>query len=159
MEAALDKKALDLVVMDLNAAGAFTDYFVVCTGQNARQVQAIADAVETALKARKLAKMGHELYDFFRGTAAQYARDAMQPGSPGYWPSAYETAETHGTTSLLVTEDEVLAARRFLWQRVRVLAEPGASVALASVMAGKVDAEPGATLVVVVSGGNNPAIP
>ena len=42
----------------------------------------------------KLAKMGHELYDFFRGTAAQYARDVMQPGSPGYWRSAYETAET-----------------------------------------------------------------
>lgn len=54
VEAALDKKALDLVVMDLHAAGAFTDYFVVCTGQNARQVQAIADAVETTLKARKL---------------------------------------------------------------------------------------------------------
>lgn len=42
----------------------------------------------------KLAKMGDALYDFFRGTAPQYARDAMQPGSPGYWPSAYETAET-----------------------------------------------------------------
>jgi hypothetical protein len=32
-------------------------------------------------------------------------------------------------------------------------------VPLAAVMAGKVDAEPGATVVVVVSGGNNPAIP
>jgi ribosome-associated protein len=54
VEAALDKKAVDLVVLDLDAAGAFTDYFVVCTGQNARQVQAIADAVETALRARKV---------------------------------------------------------------------------------------------------------
>lgn len=44
--------------------------------------------------AGKLAKMGEKLYPFFRGTAAQYARDVMQPGSPGYWPSAYETAET-----------------------------------------------------------------
>lgn len=54
IDAALDRKAIDLVVMDLHAAGAFTDFFVVCTGQNARQVQAIADAVETALKTRKL---------------------------------------------------------------------------------------------------------
>ena len=54
VEAALDKKAVDLVVLDLHAAGAFTDYFVVCTGQNARQVQAIADAVETTLKLRKV---------------------------------------------------------------------------------------------------------
>lgn len=44
--------------------------------------------------AGKLAKMGEKIYPFFRGTAAQYARDVMQPGSPGYWPSAYETAET-----------------------------------------------------------------
>ncbi|MCA9707624.1 MAG: DUF2252 family protein [Myxococcales bacterium] len=42
----------------------------------------------------KLAKMGERLYPYFRGTAAQYARDAMQPGSPGYWPSAYESART-----------------------------------------------------------------
>ncbi len=54
VNAALDKKAINLVVLDLHAAGAFTDYFVVCTGQNARQVQAIADAVETTLKAGKI---------------------------------------------------------------------------------------------------------
>jgi len=54
VDAALDKKALDLVVLDLHKAGAFTDYFIICTGQNARQVQAIADAVETTLKARKV---------------------------------------------------------------------------------------------------------
>lgn len=42
----------------------------------------------------KLAKMGEALYPYFRGTAAQYARDTMQPGGAGYWPSAYETPET-----------------------------------------------------------------
>ncbi|MFP5379733.1 MAG: RsfS/YbeB/iojap family protein, partial [Vicinamibacteria bacterium] len=52
IDAALDKKADELIVLDLSAAGAFTDYFVICTGHNARQVQAIADAVEMALKAR-----------------------------------------------------------------------------------------------------------
>ena len=47
--AALDKKAVDLVVLDLTKASAFTDYFVICTGANTRQVQAIADAVQDAL--------------------------------------------------------------------------------------------------------------
>jgi ribosome-associated protein len=49
--AALDKKALDVVVLDLTASPAFTDFFVICTGTNVRQVQAIADAVKDALEA------------------------------------------------------------------------------------------------------------
>ena len=47
--AALDKKALDVLVLDLRKASAFTDFFVICTGANIRQVQAIADAVQQAL--------------------------------------------------------------------------------------------------------------
>jgi ribosome-associated protein len=47
--AALEKKALDLAVLDLRKASAFTDFFVICTGSNIRQVQAIADAVQQAL--------------------------------------------------------------------------------------------------------------
>ena len=48
--AARDKKAVEVVVLDLRDAGAFTDYFVVCTGASQRQVHAIADAVEESLK-------------------------------------------------------------------------------------------------------------
>lgn len=90
-------------------------------------------------------------------SSAGAAADSLGP--PQIGRLAYETASRRGTTSLLVTEEEVVQARRFLWERVRVLAEPGASVPLAAVMAGKVPAEPGGTLVVVVSGGNNPTIP
>src|SRR5204863_9758969 len=53
IEAAQDRKATGVVVLDLKKAGAFTDYFVICSGSNPRQVQAIADAVEEALKAEK----------------------------------------------------------------------------------------------------------
>lgn len=52
--AALDKKATDVLIMDLRKASSFTDFFVLCTGQNMRQVKAIAEAVEAALK-----KTGH----------------------------------------------------------------------------------------------------
>jgi ribosome-associated protein len=48
--AALGKKAQDVVVLDLTRASAFTDFFVICTGSNLRQVQAIASAVEEGLR-------------------------------------------------------------------------------------------------------------
>jgi len=45
-----DKKALDVVILDLRASGAFTDYFVVGSGQSTRQVQAIVDAIGKRLR-------------------------------------------------------------------------------------------------------------
>ena len=48
--AARDKKASDIVVLDLQKTAGFTDYFVICTGNNARQINAIADAVEGGLR-------------------------------------------------------------------------------------------------------------
>jgi ribosome-associated protein len=50
VQAALDKKAIDVVVLDLRKAGGFTDYFVICTGTNPRQIHAIADGVEDTLR-------------------------------------------------------------------------------------------------------------
>src|SRR5438445_9519725 len=49
--AADDKKAVDLVVLDLRKAAGFTDFFLICTGGNTRQIRAIADAVTEALAA------------------------------------------------------------------------------------------------------------
>lgn len=49
LEAAEDKKANDLVVLDLRKAGGFTDYFVICSGTNSRQIRAIADGIVDAL--------------------------------------------------------------------------------------------------------------
>jgi ribosome-associated protein len=56
--AAEDKKAADIVVLDLRKASGFTDYFVICSGQSARQIRAIADAVTEAL-ASHAAKPAH----------------------------------------------------------------------------------------------------
>jgi ribosome-associated protein len=47
-----DKKAEQVTILELEKdSGAFTDYFVVCSGTNPRQVQAIADAVDERLEA------------------------------------------------------------------------------------------------------------
>lgn len=48
--AADGRQARDLVVLDLRAAHGFADFFVICSGVNARQIQAIADAIEASLK-------------------------------------------------------------------------------------------------------------
>jgi ribosome-associated protein len=46
-----DKKAEELTILELEKdSGAFTDYFVMCSGSNPRQIQAIADEVEMRLK-------------------------------------------------------------------------------------------------------------
>ena len=47
--AAEDKKALDLMVLDLRKAAGFTDFFLICSGSNPRQIRAIADGVIEAL--------------------------------------------------------------------------------------------------------------
>jgi threonine dehydratase len=80
-------------------------------------------------------------------------------GAPRVGQIALATAQEHGAQSVLVEEGEILAARRFLWDRVRVLAEPGAATALAAVLSGKVPVFPQETVVVIVSGGNNETLP
>lgn len=42
---ASDKKASDIVILDLGALTTIADYFVICSGQSERQVQAVAEAI------------------------------------------------------------------------------------------------------------------
>ena len=50
VEAALDKKALDLVVLEVGEVCSFTDFFLICTGTSTRHNQTIADEVEERLR-------------------------------------------------------------------------------------------------------------
>jgi ribosome-associated protein len=52
IEAAQDKKALELTVLDLFGLGAFSDCFVICTAESGPQMRAICDSVEDALERR-----------------------------------------------------------------------------------------------------------
>lgn len=84
VKAARDKKALDVVVLDLRKAGGFTDYFVISTGANARQIHAIADAVEDTLReeqgekphlAEGVQKSEWILLDYFNFVVHVFSRD------------------------------------------------------------------------------------
>jgi len=50
VRAAEAKKATDITVLNLTGITSFADYFVICTGANQRQVQAISDEVNLQMK-------------------------------------------------------------------------------------------------------------
>ena len=51
-EAALDKKAQDIVLLDVSRVTSYADYFMICGGRTAIQVKAIVTAIEQQLKER-----------------------------------------------------------------------------------------------------------
>ncbi|MFD2082166.1 serine/threonine dehydratase [Actinopolymorpha cephalotaxi] len=85
------------------------------------------------------------------------AADSMGAGMVGRHGYAV-AARTH-TSPLLVSDEAIAAARAFLWERCRVLAEPGGATALAALTSGVFTPAAGQTVVVVVSGGNTTDVP
>lgn len=59
VEAALDKKAEDLIVLDLHGLSDVTDYFIICHGSTQRQVRALAEAVEERLRSELGCRPSH----------------------------------------------------------------------------------------------------
>ena len=49
--AAEDKKARDIAALDISAIASFANWFLICTGDSTRQIQAISDEIEMRLKA------------------------------------------------------------------------------------------------------------
>ena len=104
--AARDKQAVDVVVLDLRKAGGFTDYFVICSGTNPRQINAIADAVNDTLRkdfgerpalAEGVHKSEWILLDYFNFVVHVFSRDCRAfYGLERLWGNAerYEFAET-----------------------------------------------------------------
>jgi len=61
-QAAADRKALDVMVLDMRAVSSITDYFLICSGGSTRQVQAIADAIDEQLSKQGVSSLGVEGY-------------------------------------------------------------------------------------------------
>jgi len=60
--AAEDRKAVDLRVLHLEKVSDFTDFFLICSGTNERQVQAIADAVQERMREEQVRPLHVEGY-------------------------------------------------------------------------------------------------
>ena len=67
---------------------------------------------------------------------------------------AFATAQEHQTRSLLVSDEEIIEARRWLWRTARVAAEPGGATAVAALLSGAYVPRDGERVCVVVCGGN-----
>jgi ribosome-associated protein len=52
LEAVDEKKAIDIVALDISEIASFASHFLICSGNSSRQIQAIADEVEKKLKER-----------------------------------------------------------------------------------------------------------
>jgi ribosome-associated protein len=61
--AADDRKAVDMKVLHLQKISDFTDYFLLCSGNSERQVQAIADAVQERLREHRVRPLHVEGYN------------------------------------------------------------------------------------------------
>ncbi len=71
-KAALEKKARDVVILDLRELIDYSDVIVICTGGNRRQVQAIADEVRRVAKASAIAPIGVEGMEGARWVLVDY---------------------------------------------------------------------------------------
>jgi threonine dehydratase len=85
------------------------------------------------------------------------AADSLGAGVIG--ELAYAVASRRGDSSVLVSDEAIRTARRFLWDRCRILAEPGGATAFAALISGAYRPGPDETTVIVVSGGNHPDLP
>jgi ribosome-associated protein len=82
VRAAEAKKAADIKVLDLSGITSFTDYFVICTGNNARQIQAISDEIGERLKAAGERPISLEGYDQAEWVLADYGDFLVHVFSP-----------------------------------------------------------------------------
>jgi ribosome-associated protein len=71
-QAGLDKKAEDVLVLDVRGLTSYADYFVLMTADSDRQAGAIADAVDEKLKAKGATKVGVEGYESGRWILVDY---------------------------------------------------------------------------------------
>ena len=73
LDAMRDRKAQDIVVLDLQEVATFTDHFLICSGTSSRHVQGIADEVERRLRSGGLRPAHVEGYNHAEWVLMDYA--------------------------------------------------------------------------------------
>lgn len=82
VQAAREKQGEEITILKIGPENSFTDYFVICTGNNPRQVQAISDSIETALKAEGVRAIGIEGYNAAEWVLMDYGDFVVHIFSP-----------------------------------------------------------------------------
>src|SRR2546421_12357313 len=76
IDVASDKKASDVILLDIRDVTTIADYFVICSGNNPRQIQAIADAIDKGL-GKQVANLLHREGDAETGWMLLYFGDVI----------------------------------------------------------------------------------
>ena len=84
--------------------------------------------------------------------AGGVAADSLAPKQVGQ--RMFPIAQRFVQSSLLVTDEEILAAQKRLWEATRIIAEPGGATAFAALLSGRYKPEPRERVGVIVCGGN-----
>jgi threonine dehydratase len=84
--------------------------------------------------------------------AGGIAADSLAPRQVGQ--QMFPIAQRFVNSSILVSDEEIIAAQKRLWETVRVAAEPGGAAAFAGLLSGRYRPEPGERVGVIVCGGN-----
>jgi threonine dehydratase len=84
------------------------------------------------------------------------AVDSLAPRQVGALTFRVVAERVHGV--VLVSDNAILAAQRALWDKLRLVAEPGGAAALAALLSGRYVPEPGENVAVVISGANTTAV-
>lgn len=88
--------------------------------------------------------------------AGGVAADSLAPKRVG--ELMFPIAQRHVDRVVLVSDESILAAQKELWNRARILAEPGGAAAYASLLSGAYKPKPGERVGVLVCGGNTDAV-
>jgi threonine dehydratase len=96
----------------------------------------------------------HEALNAGRSVPVTSTSIADGLGAPFAGENALASCQKHGVESVLVTEDEIKEAMRFLYARTKLACEPAGAAAVAALLAHKIEVERGQKVVAVVSGGN-----
>jgi threonine dehydratase len=78
--------------------------------------------------------------------------DALQVPKPG--EITFDINSRLLDSIATVSDADLIEAMKFLFERMKLVAEPGGAAGVAALLAGKIDIEPGTTIGVIVSGGN-----
>ncbi len=149
------------IVEDLRARGLTPDIVLSCCGGGGL-VAGIATAVSAAAPAAKIYSVEPEQFDDTARSLAAGTRQSNAPGAkticdaivtptPGEMTFAINRRLLAG--GLSASDAEVKRAIVYASRQLKLVVEPGGAVALAAVLAGKLDIA-GKTVVVVLSGGN-----
>ena len=118
----------------------------------AGRIRIIAIEPEGAPTLHRAFEAGHPVDAPAEGIAA----DSLAPKRVG--EMMFPIAEAFVERSILVSDDDIVAAQKALWNRVRIISEPGGAAAFAAILSGRYTPAPGERVAVLVCGANaNPA--